>query len=335
MLACLYGASAAAFVGPVVADLEQAAARRRAELVPLTLEKVLARREPWDEVERLYVLPFDVPSALPDHLPAEAAALVRALFPRARIANSPAVHELCFDKLATTERLLGRGVPMPSTLVTSVPEEAVDFIHAHGHAILKEPRSCAGHGHFVVLCENGNVVGESRGRRYAIELRPGGSGRTLSHGVLEVSPPFLLQRLVTNVGRRGRLEPAQLLRAYIVDGQVVFWTERYRPRVQTPSDFVISIALGARYRFLPAVSGEAHKVAMRAAEVTGLSIGVVDLVREASGGASVLELDTDGPHMFIDRSFKRLPEFRSGFDFDDYIAEVLVSPDADVGVRRN
>src|SRR6185436_20618339 len=99
---------------------------------------------PWNEVERLYVLPFDVPANLPESSPGSAAHLVRALFPRAQIVNSVATHELCFDKVATTQRLLARGVPMPSTLLTSVPEEAADFIRTHTHAMLKDPHSAAG-----------------------------------------------------------------------------------------------------------------------------------------------------------------------------------------------
>ena len=326
MLACLYGAGAAPFVEPVVADLQQAAAKRGADLFPLTLERVLARGGAWDEVERLYVLPFEIPPSLSADLPPTATQLVRALFPRARIVNPLATHELCFDKLATAERLLSRGVPMPSTLTTSDPEEAREFVRTHGQAILKEPRSCAGYGHLLLLCdEGGAILGESLGRRYLVELQASGEGRRLSHGVLEVRPPFLIQRLVANVGRGGKLTPAQVLRAYIVDGQVVFWTERYRSKVETPSDFIVSVALGARYRFLPAVSEEARKIAMRAAEVLDMRIGVVDLVRDASGGSSVLELDTDGPYMFIDRSFKKIPDYRDRFDFDDYIAEVLVA----------
>ena len=65
------------------------------------------------------------------------------------------------------------------------------------------------------------------GRRYVVELdavrRRPLAART---ACCRCPPPFYLQRLVTDVGRGGVLKPAQILRAYIVDGQIVFWTER-------------------------------------------------------------------------------------------------------------
>jgi glutathione synthase/RimK-type ligase-like ATP-grasp enzyme len=122
------------------------------------------------------------------------------------------------------------------------------------------------------------------------------------------------------------LDAAQILRAYFVDQQLLFWTERYRHRIRRPSDFIISVAFGAKYRFLPGgVSEEARKVAMRAAEVLDVSIGVVDLIRSSDEGPAVLEVDTDGPNMMIDRSFKSLPDYRSTFDFDDFIAQALIA----------
>jgi glutathione synthase/RimK-type ligase-like ATP-grasp enzyme len=325
MIACLYGRSAALFVEPVVVDLLRAAARRRVEIVAVTLETALATRQRWRDTEALYVLPFEIPLGLPTELPLTPAALVRELFPRATVANSLAAHERCWDKLATAQRLLERGVPIPTTLSTSDPEEARAFITEHGHALLKEPRSCAGHGHLVVFPDaEGSVVGEARGRRYVVELQETGTGRTISHGIFHYPPPFLLQRLVATPGRGGVLRPAQILRAYIVDRQVVFWTERYRNRIRRPSDFIISVALGAKYRFLPAVSEEVRKVAMRAAEALDVSVGVVDLIRSSDEGPAVLEVDTDGPNMMIDRSFKSVPDYRPAFDFDDFIAEALI-----------
>jgi hypothetical protein len=281
----------------------------------------------WLSVERLYVLPFDVPPRLAPDVPLDPPQLLRALFPHADLVNAPAVHELCWDKLAMSHRLLDRGVPMPETLITSDPEEASEFVRRHQHAILKEPRSCGGHGHVVVLADQtGTIAGEVPGRRYAIDFEPSGIGRRLAHGVLSCPPPFYLQRLVTGIGRGGVLAPAQVLRAYVVDGQVVFWAERYRARLRRPADFIINAAFGAKYRFLPQVSDAAQTVARRAAEALGVHIGVVDLIRVGDDGPYVLEVDTDGYHMMIDRSFKQLPEYRDVYDFDRHIAERLLAP---------
>jgi glutathione synthase/RimK-type ligase-like ATP-grasp enzyme len=326
MIVCLYGRSAAPFVEPVVLDLLRAAARQRVEILAVTLEGVIASPQRWRETETLYVLPFETPLDLPPELPATPAELVRELFPRATVVNSLVVHERCWDKLVTAQRLQDRGVPIPTTLLTSDPEEARAFIIEHGHAVLKEPRSCAGHGHVVVFCDGeGNVAGDAFGRRYLVDLQVTGPGRTISYGVLHYPPPFLLQRLIATPGRGGVLGAAQILRAYIVDRQLVFWTERYRTRIRRPSDFIISVAMGAKYRFLPGVSEEVKKIAMRAAEVLDVSIGAVDVIRSSSEGPAVLEVDTDGPNMMIDRSFKDMPDYRSPFDFDAFIAEAIIA----------
>lgn len=327
MIAALYGRTAAPFVDPVLADLRAAAAARGGEITAVSIETAVRGGGEWESVERLYVLPFDIPARMPAELPTTAPQLIKALFPRADVINAPAVHELAWDKLAMAHRLLERGVPMPDTLITNDPEEAADFVRQHHQAILKETRSCGGHGHVVLFADDsGAVGGEVPGRRYAIEFAAAGVGRQLAHGVLTCPPPFYLQRLVTDVGRTGVLKPAQILRAYIVDGQVVFWTERYRERVRRPADFLVNVTFGARYRFLTEVSDAAQTVARRAAEALGVRVGAVDLIRTGGAGPYVLEVDSDGHHMMIDRSFKQLPEFRDPYDYDRYIAELLLAP---------
>ncbi len=336
MIVCFYGDECAPFVESLVRDLAAAAHDHGTEIEPVTLADAIREPWRWRTAERVYVLPFTIPVALPDRFPRAGPELVHALFPRAEIVNSCSVHEACFDKLATARRLLARGVPMPDTLITPAPAEARDFVAQHSHAILKEPRSCGGEGHLVVSAdENGRLVSETRGRRYLLELAAEGEARRLHDGVMTWPAPFYLQRLVAAVGRKGILAPAQVLRAYLVDGQIRFWTERYRERYQRPADFVVNIALGAKYRFLQTVSDENAKVALRAAEVMDVRIGVVDLIRTGSEGPYVLELDTDGEHMIIDRQFKLLPEFRSVFDFDRSIAEVLIAPTQASRVRTH
>jgi len=148
----------------------------------------------------------------------------------------------------------------------------------------------------------------------------------LRHGVLSVPPPFYLQRLISTVGRGGVLRPAQVLRAYVVGGQVAFWTERYRDKIRRPADFIISATFGARYRFVRAVGDSVDGLARRAADALGVRIGAIDLLRAGDDGPFVLEADTDGQHVMIDRSFKALPEYRDVFDFDRMIADALLTP---------
>jgi hypothetical protein len=320
MIACLYGRAFAPFVEPVVSDLRGAAALTGGEIHPLTIEAAVADRSRCAAIDRLYVLPFD-PPALPDVPPAPAA-LVRALFPRAEVVISFAVQELCWDKVATQHRLLDRGVPVPETLMTSDPADVSAFVRHHGFAILKERFSCAGQGHVIVWFDGDRLVGDSGSHRYLLELTTD-NRRELRGDRLIYPAPFYLQRLVANIGPRG-VTPGQVLRAYIVDNQIVFWTERYRDRYVRPSDWIINVSLGAKYRFVGSVSEETRKIALRSAEVIGARIGVVDLVRTGSSGPYVLAVDTDSYHLMIDRQFKSIPDYREFFNFDRYIAEALL-----------
>ena len=319
MIACLYGRACAPFVEPVVRDLCAAAAAAGGEVRPLTIEAALTHRERCAAIRRLYVLPFDPP--LSSEWPT-APALVRALFPRVEVTTSFAVQDLCWDKVATQERLLDRGLPVPETLMSADPAEVCEFVRAHGFAILKERFSCAGHGHLVVWFEGDRLVADGGSHQYALQLVTGGTRRL--YGERLVYPgPFYVQRLVADVGPHG-VRPGQVLRAYIVDDHLVFWSERYRDRYQRPSDWLITVTRGAKYRFVLSVSEEVKKVALRSAAVIGMRIGVVDLIRTGSQGPYVLEVDTDGYHMMIDRQFKEIPEYREFFDLDRYIAEALL-----------
>lgn len=320
MIVCLYGRVFAPFVEPVVRDLSAAAAAAGGEIQPLTIEAAIADSARRAAVHRLYVLPFDVPQSAT--WPTAPAALARALFPRVDVATSFAVQDLCWDKVATQERLLDRGVPVPETLMSDEPAEVCEFVRKHGFAIMKERFSCAGQGHVVVWFEGDQLVGDSGSHQYRIDLVAAGERRLFGDRFVYPAP-FYVQRLVADVGPRG-ITPGQILRAYIVDNQVVFWSERYRDRYVRPSDWLINIGRGAKYRFVLSVSEEVRKVAVRTAEVIGMRIGVVDLVRTGSQGSYVLEADTDSYHMLIDRQFKEIPEYREFFDLDRYIAEALL-----------
>jgi hypothetical protein len=317
MIACVYGSAASAFVEATVRDLARTAAADDVELIGVPIGRIAQPgARVMDDVALVYVLPFDE-----DVDPAEAFPLV---FPKAHTVNAPAAHELSTDRVLLSERLLERGVPVPETLVTASPEEARDFILRHEHAVLRDPRIRGHSSGYVVFCDDaGTVVGETRDRRYVIELLDSGLGRKLEHGVLAHPPPFFLQRMVTRVGRRGILIPAQVLRAYVIDDQVPFWTEAYRDRIKRPADFLLTSESGAPRRFVQVVSSEADKLARRAAKAVGAPIAAVDIIR-ADTGYVVLDVVTDGRYVMIDRSFKNIPEFREAFDLDRHIATALI-----------
>ena len=315
MIACVYGRAFAPFVEPVARDIVTAASAAGGEVVAMTLEAA-TRDGPRRDVHRLYVLPFDPPATT------SAAALIKDTFPKAELVTSFAVQELCWDKIATQELLLERGVPVPDTVITSEPADVYRFVQEHEFAILKERYGCGGHGHLVLWFEDEQLVGDSGSHRYHLDLVTGGT-RRLNGERLTYPAPFYVQRLVADMGPRG-IAPGQLLRAYVVDNQIALWTERYRDRYARPSDWIINVGLGAKYRFLHDTSEETKKIALRAAEVVGCRVGVVDIIRTGSSGPYVLEVDTDSYHMIIDRQFKSMPEYRDFFDLDRYVADALL-----------
>jgi glutathione synthase/RimK-type ligase-like ATP-grasp enzyme len=328
MIACVYGRAFAPFVESVARDLCAAGALAGGDMRPLTLEAAMADHRRGADVHRLYVLPFDPPPTM------SPAGIVRELFPRAEVVTSFPLQELCWDKIATQELLLERGLPIPDTLITSEPTEVRRFVREYRFVMLKERYTCGGQGHLVLWFDDEDLVGDGGSHRYKMELVPHGR-RRLDSEHLTYPAPFYLQRLVADIGPRG-VFPAQVLRAYIVDGQIAFWTERYRDRYSRPSDWIINIGLGAKYRFLHDTSEETKKVALRTAEVIGFRIGAVDLIRTGSDGPYVLEVDTDGYHMIMDRQFKYIPEYREFFNLDRYIAEALLfEPGAPPPRRRS
>ncbi len=326
MIACVFGRAFAPFVEPVARDLAVAAADAGGEIRALSVEAALRDRRLATDVHRVYVLPFDPPES------ESPAAVIRELFPQAEIAIGFSAQDLSWDKIATQELLVERGLPVPDTLITSDPEDVRAFVHEHGFAVLKERYGCAGQGHLVLWWDDSELVGDSGSHRYRLELVAHGS-RRLAGECLTYPAPFYVQRLVADIGPRG-VSPGQVLRAYVVDNHIAFWTERYRDRYARPSDWIINVGRGAKYRFLHDVSEETKKIALRSAEILGLRIAAVDLIRTGSRGPYVLEVDTDSHHLIIDRQFKYIPEYREFFNLDRYIAGALLAEPPTKSRRR-
>jgi len=319
-IACVYGEAFAPFLGDVLTDLGAGVLKSGGEFLPQTADDAWRRRALAPQVDAVYILPFDSPQHL--GAPADAEEFIAAAFHGAPPVVPFAVQELCWDKIATQERLLKQGVPTPTALVTDDFAEVRKFVREHRFAMLKEPRSCGGAGHFVLWIEDGAVVADCGSHLYRLEPRRGGRIE-LDGDRLYYPAPFYLQRLVGQHAKHDML-PAQVLRAFVVEREIYFWAERFREHYERPSDWIVNASRGARYRLLHAGSHEAQKVALRAAEALGMHTGVIDIVRAPNGPPLVIEADVDSHHMYIDRSFKQLPEFRDFFDFDRYVSRSLV-----------
>ncbi len=323
-LGCLYSAALDPFLKDVVRDIGDGVLGEGGEWFPLAIETLSARASSGlPKLDALYVLPFDLPGAVGSAGEAEdVEAYVARMFPGAKVVTPFAVQDLCRDKIATQERLLKHGVATPAALVTGDFREVKSFVREERFAMLKDPISVASSGLFVVWIEEGELVGDCGSHQ--VRIRQGKADRIELDGeTLHYPAPFYLQRLIVQHGR-GMPAPGQLLRAYVVDRDVKFWTERFRDSYRRPSDWIISAARGARYRFLHDVRHEAEKLALRAADVLGISAGVIDLVRTQGAGPYVIDVAVDGRHMVVDRGFKRIPEFRGFFDFDRYVGAALV-----------
>ncbi len=323
--ACVYGSAYAPYVESVAQGLVRAVREQGGELAVLTIEEARRRPDRTADIERLYVLPFDPKTDDP-------AAELKYLFPRAQLINSIPAQDLCWDKIATQERLIQRGVPTPDTLITQDAGEFRAFVKKHEYVVLKEPSSCAGQGHFIVwLDDDGTLLADCGSHQYQLQLVPTGAP-TLRGDVLTYPMPVYAQRLIADRHANG-VRPPKVLRAYVVDGEVVLVTERYRDHYERPSDWIVNVARGARYRFVLNLSSELTKIVMRAAESIGARVAAVDIVRATSAGAFVLEVDTDGYHMFIDRQFKEIPEYRDFFDIDRHIARAIMRQPPEPTVR--
>ncbi len=324
-VATLHSRLFAPWVDAIARDLAAAARSLGGEIEPIVLDDLLASYRFREDIERLYVLPCIAPDG------SSVAQLVRSRLPQAQPFVPFEVQDLCWDKIATQKRLLERGIATPDTLITDDAEEVRQFVKHHTYAILKEPAGCAGAGHWVLWFEEGTLLADNGLAVHRAVL--GGSPPTRIVGEeLHYPPPYYVQRVVGTFTRYG-FEIGQVLRAYVVENEIRFWSERYRERYRRPGDWILNVARGAQYRFVLSVSEETKNAALRSARAVGARVAAVDLVRTSADGPLILEVNTDGYHMCIDRSFKEIPEYRDYFDFDRYIARAILAKEEFAGVR--
>ena len=284
----------------------RAADARGGEIVALTIET--ARAGATGVAERRAVVRAAVrrAAAAAARSAARRRALIRALFPRAEVVNGMAAHELCWDKLAMAQRLLERGVADAGDPDHQRSRGGARFRpptrpgDPQGAALVRRPRP----RRRVRRSTSGSIAGEVPGRRYVVELRcrPASAAARARRAELPAAV------LPAAAGHRRR--PQRRARSRRRSCAPTSSTARscsgpsaIASSVRRPGDFIINATLrGEATAFCREVSDAAQTLARRAADALGVRIGAVDLIRAGDEGPYVLEADTDGHHMMIDRS---------------------------------
>jgi len=175
------------------------------------------------------------------------------------------------DKRLLAERFAAAGVSVPRTLLL----ESVEVVHRlletdHGvQWVLKWPTGCGAAGHRILGPET--VIAEDWPR------------------------PLVVQEFV-------RLAVPEVYRLYVVAGETFGWNVRRFPPGSSVSPFVAH-ARGARYEEAGPVPEEAEHQARLAMASVGIldSFGCADLMRNERGEWLVLEVNTDGLSLHVDR----------------------------------
>jgi [lysine-biosynthesis-protein LysW]---L-2-aminoadipate ligase len=178
----------------------------------------------------------------------------------ARVVNAATVVETCGDKLATSARLAGAGVPTPHTVIAFGVEETLAACAAIGYPVVLKP-VVGSWGRLVSRLSDADAVAAVLEHKQVL----GGP----SHQV------FYVQAYVPKPGRD--------LRAFVIGDQVV--AAIYR----SGDHWITNTARGGSASVCP-VTDDLADLALRAAEAVGGGILAVDLA-EAEDGLVVLEVN--------------------------------------------
>lgn len=183
----------------------------------------------------------------------------------------PAAIAFAADKRLMAEVFNQHGVPTPETVLLDSPHGVQHFLAQHPDRqwVLKWPTGCGAAGHCMLV-----------------------AGSTLPPGWPH---PFVVQEFIA-------MQRPEVYRLYAVAGECFGWNaRRFAPEAE-PSPWVAHVQ-GARYEPEGDPPVEAVNATRLALTATGLwtSFGCADLLRAPDGRWLVLEVNTDGPFMHVDR----------------------------------
>jgi [lysine-biosynthesis-protein LysW]--L-2-aminoadipate ligase len=178
-----------------------------------------------------------------------------------RVLNSSAATTVCGDKWLTSMALERRGLPTPRTALAMTPDAAVAALEEIGYPAVIKP----------LIGSWGRLVTAVEDRRQAAAV--------LEYIAALPSPQahiVYVQELIPKLGRD--------LRVIVVGGEAL--GANYR----RSTDWRTNVARGAVAEFCE-LGHEQAKLAVAAAETVGADIAGVDLLEDAEGRVSVLEVN--------------------------------------------
>lgn len=165
------------------------------------------------------------------------------------------------DKRSALQYLAANQIPVPDSVFTAMPENVGAALNVLGNTypvVIKMLQSTQGDG--VLLGENKN------------------SSQSLAASFLRLKEEVLLQRFIKESNGTD-------IRVFIVGGEVVATMER----TAQPGEFRSNLHRGAQARKVK-ITEEEKDIAIRAADLMGLQVAGVDLLRSANGPV-VLEVN--------------------------------------------
>jgi RimK family alpha-L-glutamate ligase len=174
------------------------------------------------------------------------------------IVNKPSTIERCMSKFTALAMLEEHGLPVPKTVVTENPIEALKAYHELGEDVVVKPLY-GSRGFGISRLRDEDVV-----KRVVSDL----------HFLRHV---LYLQEFIPHGGRD--------IRIFVVGGEIVASMQRVSPSWKT------NIALGAKpVPFTP--SEELANLALKACEVLGCDIAGVDVIESPSNGYLLTEVNS-------------------------------------------